>query len=163
MQARELSLIPDSLVELENRYNSNLAYYRERLFDEEHSKKKDSVKLEEFRHQIFENEQKRNDLRAYLERNFSEYYDLKYKRRQIPVDELQRKLKRNEALLEFVINPEEQGVDAGSIYVFAVNKKIFHFRKEPFNKETLAQIELLQRNLSSTQFLNDGLDRKSVV
>jgi CHAT domain-containing protein len=158
MQARDLSLIPDSLVELENRYNSNLAYYRERLFDEKHSKEKDSARIEEFSHQIFVNEQNRNDLRAYLERNFSEYYDLKYKRRQMPVSELQKKLKRNEALLEFVINPEEPGSDAGSIYVFAVNKNRFQIRKEPFNEETLTQIELLQKNLSSTQFLNEGLE-----
>ncbi len=158
MQARDLSLVPDSLLELEDRYNSNLVYYRERLFDEEHSKDQDSLKIEEFRHQIFVNEQDRNDLRAYLERNFSEYYDLKYKRRQITVTELQKKLKRNEALLEYVINPKEPGSDDGSIYVFAVNKNSFQIRKEPFNEEILAEIELLQRNLSSTQFLNEGLE-----
>lgn len=159
MQARENSLIPDSLIELESRYNSNLAYYRERLFDESHSTSPDSSKISEFQQQIFVNEQRRTDLRAYLESNFSEYYELKYKRQQLSVQDIQHRLKRNETLVEYVISNENSSSDSGNIFVFAISKEKFQFRKEPFTSNTKNNIEILHRTLSTTQFLNSGLEQ----
>jgi CHAT domain-containing protein len=159
MQARENSLIPDSLLELENRFNSNLAYYKERLFVEIHSSSSDSVKVAEFRQQIFANEQRRTDLRAHLESNFSEYYELKYKMQQLSVQDIQRRLKSDETLVEYVVNDEETQSDSGQIYVFAISKEKFQFRKEPFTLNTKNNIEILHRTLSTTQFLNSGLEQ----
>jgi CHAT domain-containing protein len=159
MQARETSLIPDSLMELENRYNSNLAYYRERLFDEIHSSSSDSAKVAEFQQQIFTNEQRRTDLRAYLESNFPEYFELKYKRQQLSVQDIQRRLKRNETLIEYVVNHENSQSDSGKIYIFVISKEKFQFRKELFTTHTKNIIEALHRNLSTTQFINSGLEQ----
>jgi CHAT domain-containing protein len=159
MQARENSLIPDSLLEQESRYNSNLAYYRERLFDETHSTSPDSSKIAEFQQQIFRNEQRRTDLMASLESNFSEYYELKYKRRQLTIQDIQRSLKRNETLVEFVVNIEDTSADSGSLYVFTISKENYQLRKEPFTSDTKNNIEILQRTLSTTQFLNSGLEQ----
>lgn len=159
MQARETSLIPDSLMELENRYNSNLAYYKERLYDEIHSSSSDSTKVAEFQQQIFTNEQRRTDLRAFLESNFSEYYELKYKRQQLSVHDIQRRLKRNETLVEYVVNIENSQSDSGSIYIFAISKEVFQFRKEPYTPNTKKDIEVIHRTLSTTQFLNSGIEQ----
>lgn len=159
MQARETSLIPDSLMELENRYNSNLAYYKERLYEEIHSSTSDSAKVAEFQQQIFTNEQRRTDLRAYLESNFSEYYELKYKRQRLSVHDIQRRLKRNETLVEYVVNSEDSQSNSGRIYVFAISKEKYQFRKESFTPNTKKDIEIIHRTLSTTQFLNSGIEQ----
>jgi len=156
IQAREYSLIPDSLSELENIYNSNLAYYRERLYEENLSADPDTLKIREFQQQIFSNEQKRTELRAFLERNFSDYYQLKYSRKQLSLDDIQRKLKRNESLVEFMVS-NGTGTDPASIYVFSISKEAFQFRKEAFTNTTLENIETLYKSLSTTQFINSGL------
>lgn len=159
MQARETSLIPDSLMELKNRYNSNLAYYKERLYDETHSSTPDLAKVADFQQQIFTNEQRRTDLRAYLESNFSEYYELKYKRQQLSLQDIQRRLKRNETLVEYVVNNEGSQSDSGKIYVFAISKEKFQFRKEPFTPTTKNNIETVHSTLTTTYFLNSGLEQ----
>lgn len=156
MQARESSLIPDSLSELENLYNSNLAYYRERLYEENLSAKPDTIKVREFQQHIFSNEQKRTELRALLEKNYQDYYQLKYARRNLFISDLQKKMKRNESIVEFAVHNGTIN-ETGSIYIFAISKEAFQFRKEPFNQETQEKIETLYKSLSTTEFINSGL------
>jgi CHAT domain-containing protein len=157
-KAKNLSLIPDSLMELENLYNSNLAFYRERLFDEIHSSGPDSARISVFRNQIFDNEQKRNDLRAYLENNYNDYYELKYNRSQLSLKSLQRKLRRNEALVEYIISSSDHESDKGTVYIFAVNKNDFTFKKASTSDHDYDAIGVFHRYVSSLHFLTSGHD-----
>lgn len=156
-QAREVSFIPDSLTELENLLNSNLAYYREKLYEEEHNTEPDSVKIRDYRQQIFSNEQQRNDLRAFLEQNFSEYYDFKYKREALTLRKIQRSLKRNESLVEYFVNNEVLNSEAGNIFILAVDKHGYQFKKAGMTPELNHHIGVVHQMLSSTGFLNSGL------
>lgn len=157
MQARKMSLIPDSLVVLENDLNAKIAYYRERLFDESHSRNPDQQKLEEFKNAIFLNEQNRNNLRSYLESHFREYYQLKYTRTHMSIREVQQQLDRNEALVEYVLTTGQRGTDNGSIYVFTFSRNHFQLRKELLTDQFRENLVTIRRNLASTAFLNSGL------
>jgi CHAT domain-containing protein len=157
LQARKMSLIPDSLVILENDLNAKIAYYRERLFDESHSRNPDPQKLEEFKNAIFSNEQNRNNLRSHLERNFSEYYQLKYTRTHMTIKEVKQQIQRNEVLMEYVLAGGPAGTGDGSIYIFTFSRNQFQLRREILNDRFREGLGTIRRNLSSTAFLNSGL------
>lgn len=155
-EAREFSLVPDSLTQLENRYNSSLAYYREKLYSETHSDEPDSARVAGYEAQIFSYEQKRNELRAFLEKNFSEYYSMKYEQKKLYLKDIQKKLGRNEVLLEYVLDSGRPAEDSGYVYVFAVSKDDFRLLRSPLTKETSRQIQEVHHFLSTPSFLSMG-------
>lgn len=155
-EAREFSLVPDSLTQLENRYNSSLAYYREKLYSEKHHDEPDSARIAGYEAQIFAYEQKRNELRAFLEKNFSEYYSMKYEQKKLYLKDIQKKLGRNEVLLEYVLDSGRPAEDSGYVYVFAVSKEDFRLLRSPLTKETSRQIQEVHHFLSTPSFLSMG-------
>lgn len=156
-QARQISFIPDSLTELENLLNSNLAYYREKLYDEEQKTDPDSARIRDYRQQIFSNEQQRNDLRAYLENNFTDYYSFKYKREALTIKKIQRSLKRNESIVEYVVHTDNRSAESGNIYIMAIDKHGYEFRKAGITPELTRHLGVIHQMLSTTSFLNSGL------
>lgn len=157
LQARRMNLIPDSLSDLEERYNGNVAYYRERLFEESRSGNPDSEKMEEYKESIFLYEQKRNDLIELLEKRYPDYYEMKYSVKEMSLAEVQKKLKRDEALLEFVLTKENEGILVPNIYTFTISKNGYQIRKETLTTSLLQAVSTVYGNISSTAFLNSGV------
>lgn len=158
IQARTVSLIPDSLLAQESSIQSNIAYYRERLYVETHASKPDTARIRDITSAIFLNEQRRNDLRNYLETHFREYHDLKYASKKMSIKEMQQLLRRNEAIVEYIINPDEAGDDDGSIFIITVSKYEYRIRKEPFSEELRNSIVSVHSQLSTTAFLQSGVE-----
>lgn len=152
-KSRVFSTIPDSLIRIESQCNSNLAYYREKLYDEMHLDEPDPGKIADIKTNIFNNEQNINRLRENMEKNYPEYFQMKYSRDPLTFSTFRKKLKRNEVLLSYVVDP--QGKDgAGSLYIFVVSKNGYRFTRQPFTEETIAHISKLYAVVSSTDFLN---------
>jgi len=151
-KSRIFSAIPDSLIRTESQCNSNLAYYREQLYDEMHRDEPDQEKIAEFKKMIFDNEQEINRLREYMEKNFTEYYQMKYTRDPFTFSAFRKRLKQNEVLLAYCIDPPRE-TGTGSIYIFAVSNKDYRFIRQPFNENSIAYISKLHSIVSSNDFL----------
>ncbi len=151
-KSRVFSTIPDSLIQIESQSNSNLAFYREKLYDEMHFDQPDQKKITEYKTKIFNNEQQINRLRNFMEENYTEYYQIKYSRDPFTFSVFRKKLKRNEVLLSYSIDPPGES-EAGSIYIFAISKKEYQFSRQPFTDESIAHIRKLHAVISSNDFL----------
>ena len=139
-QSRSASLIPDSLRQTENNCNTALAFYREKLFDELHSQNPDSARVAGFKAGIFDNEQKLNGIREYMEENYKEYYRLKYEQKPLTFKAVQQKLKHSEVLLSYTIDFPDNEKER-SIYSFAISKKSYQFIRQSINDQTIDNLK----------------------
>ena len=101
--AQENSLIPDSLIELENKLNSTISFYNEKLFEAQDSEDQDSTAINEYNSKIFEANRQRDELNRFLEENYPDYYDLKYSKSILGIREIQNKLNRKDIIIEYVL------------------------------------------------------------
>ena len=154
--AREYSLIPDSLISLENLYNANIAYYQEKLFQTSSGENPNPGKANSYRELIFKNEQDRDDLRALLEKNYPEYFELKYQRKNLNIKDIQRSLKRNESIIEYVIT-KDLDLNSGDIYILAISKDQSLFEKFQYDESFMEKVRIVQQLLSYKGFINSGL------
>ncbi len=154
-KTREFTLIPDSLTGMEYSFNSSLAFYREKLYNEQQKSEPDSSKISNYRTQIFAVEKKINELRETLEREYSEYYDLKYKQESLKFRDLQRKIKRNEVLISYSVNSPGTNIN-GELYIFSITKNDFRFIRKKFTAQEMNDIQTLCSLLSDRNFLNSG-------
>lgn len=152
IQSRSSSLIPDSLLQLESKYNNTLAYYREKLFDQFRKTKPDSVIITDLKARIFNYEQKNNQLRENLEKNFPDYYQMKYEIKPLTFGEIQKRLKRDEVLLVYSLNSSENE-NINSIFIFAVSKFSYSFSKQSFSAHYSDQVKTFHDILSDPDFL----------
>jgi len=152
-RSRESGLIPDSLLQSESNLNNSLAYFREKLYDEKQKLKPDPEQISELEGRIFDHEQKINRLREYLEKNFRDYYRIKYEMNSVTFRSIQNSLKRNEVLLAYsLVLPEED--NEGALYLFAVSPTDFRLLKQPFKRDDLRDVTRLHDIISDPRFLS---------
>lgn len=118
--AQENSLIPDSLIELENKLNSTISYFNEKLFEENSLDEPDSALINEYNEKIFEANRQRDDLNRFLEEDYPDYYDLKYSKSMLGISDIQKKLHKKEAILEYVLNDSDSTLE---LYTFLITKE----------------------------------------
>jgi CHAT domain-containing protein len=155
MQSRSASLIPDSLNQKETRYSTTLSYLRERLFKEMESEVPDSSNIFQYKARIFDTEQQLLKLRQYLENNFSDYYHTKYEQNPLTIRNIQEKINQEEVLLSYsLILPDK--TNDGSLFIFVISPKSFHFIRQTVNSQTMDDIKKVCSSISSNHFLQSG-------
>jgi CHAT domain-containing protein len=152
-RSRESGLIPDSLMQNEINFNNSLAYFREKLYDETQKSNPDSGQITELEGRIFDIEQKINRLREFLEKNFRDYYRIKYEMNSVTFRSIQNTLKRNEVLLAYSLVPAEEAKE-GALYLFAVSRSDFRFLKQPFRSDDMQAVTRLHDIISDPRFLS---------
>ncbi|MEO1627541.1 MAG: CHAT domain-containing protein [Bacteroidota bacterium] len=131
-QASGFANLPDSLREAEAALRIDLAYYQKQILEARQQKAKiDSARLRSQEQQLFKLQQEYEQLSQQMERNYPQYYQLKYQHQPIQIDQLQEQLaEQQSSLLEyfagdsalylFVLSPQELQVihiqDQESIY-----------------------------------------------
>ncbi len=135
--AIENSLIPDSLIQLERRFNNTIAIYSEKLFQENNEDIPDTFLLGEYNTQIFEASRKREELNRYLESEFSDYYELKYAASLLSISKIQQKLKYSEIILEYVLNEKDS---LTALYTFVISKNKMDLIKQNVGIDFLKSI-----------------------
>ncbi len=113
-QAAAFSNIPDSLLTLENQLKTSIAELE----------KQQQASLQEadnnkFSNRLFEQKQAYNQLIQRFETDYPSYHKLKYDHAIITVDNLQKELSPQEALLEYFVQDT-------SIYIFLINQNDIH-------------------------------------
>ncbi len=100
--AKNNSLIPDSLEELGRTLNYSITQNNEKLYYLNRQNNPNLAEIERTDSLLFELKKQRDELNHYLEENYSSFYNLKYTTLMFGISDIQKKLKSNEALLEYV-------------------------------------------------------------
>ncbi|MHC1708730.1 MAG: CHAT domain-containing protein [Bacteroidales bacterium] len=161
-QAISYGGLPDSLVEKEKNYSQMIENYQGMLVEERQKQGNNSEIIKEIENKIFQLRSGQNDLVAQFEKQFPQYYQLKYSDKILDVITLQKRLTDRNAILEYAVTDR-------NILIFVITKDKFEIvpvtRTASFN-ESLTNLNKYLRETSFISqerevyedFLNAGYD-----
>ncbi len=152
-QAINYSGIPDSLVNREKQLKTDLTFYENQLQEEKYKKDNiDSMKIEDYESRVFDLSSEYQQLVADLESEYPKYYSSKYFDRQIDIKDVQKSLRRDEALLEYFI-----GSMAINLYYFtAVDYELFTINIESGLNEIVNDFYYSINSLDKNEYLSSA-------
>ena len=142
MEAKNFGGIPDSLMEKENQLNLEIKYY-ERLANEEKRKstQNNPKAIVQLQRKLFELNEQYQTLVASFEKNYPQYYQLKYKTILTTIPDIQKKLEANAALLEYFVGQEH-------IYIFTITKNDIQVHQFLNEKDFAQKVETIRQLIS---------------
>ncbi len=140
--------IPDSLMQLEVKGRRAISLQKRKLFDLQ--QKGDSVQIEAQRAELFEAEQKYNQLVEQLEQDYPQYYDMKYQNTLLSLEQLRAMMNPKSAILEYFLGDSV-------VYGLCINDQQAQFMPLGSAKELIPNIMGLRDQISSTAFLKDPM------
>lgn len=153
MKAKEFGGIPDSLLEKERIFKSNIDNYTQRLFEEIHAEKPDSLKLNTYNAKIFKFTEDYNKLINSFEKSYPRYYAFKYENRVVTIPDVKSRLNQKQALIEYFIEEPLPGDSIGQLYRFVVTSDSSHFSAENINPDFLNDIQSVRDFLVNPNYL----------
>ena len=151
--AKELSLIPDSLQKKEENINLRITFINEKLFDLYQNENANKEAIKNYKDELFLLEKEKNELNLFLEKNYKKYYDLKYASGQTDLKEIQKDIPVNEVIVEYVLD-NGNSAENNNIFIFFLSRNNFILKKFILNSQTLQDIETLHTFLSDPNYIN---------
>jgi CHAT domain-containing protein/Tfp pilus assembly protein PilF len=121
--AKGVAGIPDSISDNERRVKQQIASIRMQVADESKLEHPNKSKIDRWNEQLFSLSQNLEGLMQRLESNYPLYYKQKYSNQVVSVEQLQKAMGKNEAILEYVLGNN-------ALYTFTVTKDTFQLLKQ---------------------------------
>ncbi|MCG6914305.1 CHAT domain-containing protein [bacterium BMS3Abin03] len=142
-EAKSYSNIPDSLLNLEKNFKSQIAFYETKLLEAKEDN--DSSLISENENKFFEVEEKYDKLKRTFENGYPEYHELKYAKPIVKVSRLQSLLGTNDALIEYCIVKN-------NLYIFTITRNLFRIDKIELDRSLNDMVISLRRSLLNLEF-----------
>lgn len=148
--------IPDSILNKENEYKRMITLYRELIYEEQKSDNPREYLISKWEAKIIEYENSLEKLLNYLESNYINYYNLKYNDKILNINDVQKVLKRNEIVFEYVLTDTV-------LYIFIISKKNFLVNNIKLDSTFFKNIDEVYSCLNRINFYNDFDYKKFVI
>lgn len=123
-EAKKIGNILDSLQQEENEIRQELFDLRDLIAIQKQDSTPDLKKITYWENQIFALKKKKDALISYIDSNFNDYYELKYKSSIANLDSIQEKLGDKQAIIEYVISDSLLNIFAFDKNQFIINTQI---------------------------------------
>lgn len=153
-KAKEFGGIPDTLIERENFLKTSIANYTSMLFEENHLDKPDSQKINLYSAKIFKYNEEYSKMIESFEKNYPQYYALKYENKVAGINEIQSRLKAKEVVIEYYIDEPEDSETPGNLYRFVISKDSVTFTRQNIDIHFEKNIQSVHDFLVSRDYLN---------
>jgi len=137
--------IPDSILILENKYKRLITVYKELIYEEQKYNKPRNDLISKWEAKIIEYEDQYEKLLDFLEKNYPKYYSLKYNEKVFDIKYLQKLLKRNEVIFEYILSDSV-------IYTFCISKRDFFVKKKKIDSTFYKTFEKTHNLISKINF-----------
>jgi CHAT domain-containing protein len=154
VKAKEFGGIPDSLLKKESVLKNSINTYNSKLFEESNSAKPDTQKVNLYSSKIFKYNEEYSRLIESFEKSYPQYYALKYENKVIGAEQVQSKLNKRQALIEYYLKEPENISSTGELYIFTVTSDSISFTKEAIDQEFVHRIQTLHDFLISPNYLD---------
>jgi CHAT domain-containing protein/Tfp pilus assembly protein PilF len=142
-EAKQFAGIPDSLLQKERQLRVDLAFYERSLTEEQlQGEAADSANLAHLKDKVFNLKQAYNELLQRFEKEYPDYYNLKYQVKTVTVPEVQQQLLDDQTALAEYFTGED------SIFIFAITKNNFAIKVSAKNSLFERQIEQLRQGIT---------------
>src|SRR5690606_12990195 len=132
------SLVPDSLLNLENKLNGAITVFSEKLNDEKNKIEPDGLLINEYNNEIFTATRARDELNRYIETEYKDFYELKYSNSMLSIKDIQPKLSKDQVVIEYVLNETDTITE---LYSFFISSEDIDFNKQIIHTDFIKSIE----------------------
>ncbi len=153
-KAKLFANIPSEILEREESLKRDMAFYERKLFEEKQKpeEKANQLKMSVWESKIFDLTQAYQGLSDTLERDYTDYYHLKYDVKVSSVEELQAQLQnKEEILLEYFVGKEK-------VYIFTIQSNSITINTVHDLSDLQEQLDILLNNLKVNPF--DAKDKE---
>ena len=153
--ALENSMVPDSLLQKEFKLNNTIAFFNEKIVEENNQQFRDAEKLKEYKNEVFNATSQREELNRIIESEYSDFYELKYSNKLFSAQNVGEKLKNDQLIIEYYINETDS---INELYAFVIGKQKLEFRKISLPSAFNTWVNDLFKFMSDTEFLSTKND-----
>jgi len=144
-QAKEFGGIPTLLIEQETELYRLLAAYEEHMFAEKSKKLPDQGKINFWEEERFAIYTKYEDLIKTFEREYPEYYRLKYDASTMSLEQIEHFIKPEQVLIEYALSDS-------NLYVFTIGRNQSSLISQTIDSSIFSSINFIWNQLSEPQF-----------
>jgi CHAT domain-containing protein/Tfp pilus assembly protein PilF len=156
-EAKNVGRIPEKLLTQDASLKSEIYFYNKQIHDLNLTENPDDAKIKLWNSRIFDLSRKQDELIKSIEKNYPAYYNLKYDNSVISINEIQKKLSRQQAIVEFTLADS-------TLYAFAITKGNKQLVTTSIDTSFSINLQLLRTELSGKNFNNySGTDFKAFV
>lgn len=151
--ARIKSNIPQALLEKERKLNGSILYYQrqvDRLKRRKTLNKQDSVQQARFENRVFDLRRKYDDLLRGLEQDYPDYYDLKHSNYVASVADVQNRLDKQTALIEYTLTDKQ-------LYIFVITQEGYWVHRQVADKKEI------EKEIKRWSYNIDGVSTNSYL
>lgn len=155
VKARKFGGIPDTLVQGERELKMQLANLNQLLYNEKAREDADHVLMAEWERKIFDLQTLHDDMVFLFERDYPDYYALKYRKTTITPSQISGKLKRNQVVVEYFVDEPVNYADSGMVYAMVFDHEGYLFYQHPIGWQYMSDLEtcyyhLTDKNIGDT-------------
>jgi len=132
------NLIPQSYLDQEKMLNSSITSLQEELNYLESANEHVADEIQSLKNKLLELKRDRDLLNQELESKYPNYYNLKYSDNLLGIHDIQKKLKPNEVLIEYVINENDS---IPKLYSFLISKEKIDFVQPSINRKFIDAVQ----------------------
>jgi CHAT domain-containing protein/tetratricopeptide (TPR) repeat protein len=148
LEAKEVGEIPSKLRDQETGLKESIGLYEKLVYDEKASPKANSEKLNLWNNKLFELNKEYDSLVAVFEKEYPEYFKMKYDNSVMGLKEIQDKLTEDQTVIEYIIN------DTTLMYRFVISKSRVDLTSVSLSRQFFSDITTLSEQMSGKSFNN---------
>ncbi len=126
IDAREFGELPENLLLQEKKLLKEIAFFKENIYEENQTEKPNQKKLQDWGEYLLEAENQYEQLIKQYEKDYPNYYQLKYNNTVITPRKIQNQLSQNASILEYCVLDD-------MLHTFVVTEKDFYFTSTPID------------------------------
>ena len=138
------SSVPDSLIEKQNTLAGNIGAYNNLIFEESKLASPDSSKISLWKDAIFEMNRRKEKVSDEIDRQFPQYHDLLLKTESLPLGDIQKKLKSNETVIDYMLSNKYSGGKRW-LYIFVITCNNLEFRETSLDSAFRRNAEIIRK------------------
>lgn len=136
IQAQHFGKIPNEILALEKQLKLNIGTFRRFIYEEKQKVEPDQEKINGWESRVFEFTVRYDSLTGILEKNYPDYYKLKYSEPSVKIADIQKALEDDRVLIEYMLSDT-------LLYAFAINNKTISLFTEKIDSGIYRDIRVL--------------------
>ncbi len=134
IEAQYFGKIPDNILDLEKILKLNISTFRSFIYEEKQKATPDINMINSWESRVFEFTVRYDSLTAILEKNYPDYYKLKYTEPSVSINTIQNALEKDNLLIEYMLSDSV-------LYMFAISKNAFEVFTQPIDSSFYKSIQ----------------------
>jgi CHAT domain-containing protein/tetratricopeptide (TPR) repeat protein len=136
--------VPDSLREKQNNLSGSIAAFNNMIFDETRKTRPDSNKITLWKDALFDMNREKEKVTGDMERVFPQYHDLIRKTEPVSLEEIQRRLKKDETIVDYLLSNQYSG-GKRKLYIFLISVDRLEFREQWLDSLFVKNAEIIRK------------------